>query len=68
MYDKHLLMLIDPSAKYGMPISEQNRLWVRHEDTTKTYKFDLEIKSQCRIGIMNVHNTSSHGDRCLCQI
>ena len=45
-----------------------NRLWVGHEDTTKISKFDLEIKGQCRIGIMNVRNTSSHGDRRMRQI
>ena len=35
---------------------------------TITYKFVLEIKGQCRIGIMNVRDTSSHGDRRMCQI
>ena len=29
----------------------------------KPYKFDLDVKRQCRIGIMNVRDTSSHGDR-----
>ena len=29
---------------------------------TKAYKFDLEVKGQCRIGIINVRHTSSHGD------
>ena len=27
------------------------------------YKFDLDVKAERRIGIMNVRNTSSHGDR-----
>ena len=34
----------------------------------KPYKFDLEVKGQCRIRIMNVLDTSSHGDRAMCQI
>ena len=33
-----------------------------------TYKFVHEFKGQCRIGIMNVRDTSSHGDRRMCQI
>ena len=31
-------------------------------------KFDLEVKVQCRIGIMNVRDTSSNGDTLICQI
>ena len=34
----------------------------------KPYKFDLEVKGQRRIRIMKVPNTSSHGDRTMCQI
>ena len=34
----------------------------------KAYKFDLKVKGQCRIMIMNVLDTSSHGDRHMCQI
>ena len=32
------------------------------------YMFDLEVKGQCRIGIMNARDTSPHGDTTLCQI
>ena len=67
---KHSLVVIDPCAKYGMPIymSKQTEIRVGYEHTTKTYKFDLEVKGQRHIGIMNVRNTSSRGDRCMCQI
>ena len=34
----------------------------------KPYKFDLEVKVQGRIWIMNVRDTSSHGDTTMCQI
>ena len=30
------------------------------------YKFDLEVKGQRRIGIMNVRDTSFHGDTPMC--
>ena len=43
-------------------------LQVGHEDMTKAYKFDLEVKGQHRIGIMNVRDTSSYGDTLMCQI
>ena len=35
---------------------------------TKAYKFDLEVKGQHRIGIMNVCDTLSYGDTPMCQI
>ena len=34
----------------------------------KPYKFDLEVKVQGRIWIMNVLDTSSYGDTPMCQI
>ena len=34
----------------------------------KPYKFDLEVKVQGRMWIMNVRDTSSHGDTPMCQI
>ena len=37
------------------------------ESYHKPYKFDFEVKDQ-RIRIMNVRNTSSRGDRPICQI
>ena len=29
---------------------------------------ELEVKGQCRIGIMKIHDTLSHGDKPMCQI
>ena len=34
----------------------------------KPYTFDLKVKVQGRIRIMNVLDTSSHGDRPMCQL
>ena len=39
----------------GCQCQTKQKLRVGHEDTTKTYKIDLEIKGQCHIGIMNVY-------------
>ena len=44
------------------------KLQVGHEDMTKANKFDIEVKGQRRIGIMNVRDTSSHGNTPMCQI
>ena len=69
MYTTHCTMLIHSCAKHrrtkkavartqsGMPMSKQT------EETTKTYKVDIKVKGQCWIGIMNVRNTSSYGDK-----
>ena len=43
-------------------------LWAGHETCQKLYKFDLEVKVQGRIWILNVRDTSSHGDTSMCQI
>ena len=42
--DHSPLMVIDPCAKHSQ---SKQKLQVRHEDTTKPYKFDLEVKVQC---------------------
>ena len=34
----------------------------------KPYKFELEVKGQRHIGIMNVRNVLSYGDTPMCQI
>ena len=44
------------------------KLRIGHEDMTKAYKFDLEVKGKDRIGIMIVGNTSSYGDTPIYQI
>ena len=46
----------------------KQKLQVGHEDMTKAYKFDLEVKGQYRIGNTNVPVTSSHGDRPMSQL
>ena len=66
--NKHFLLVIDPCAKYRIPMSKQTEIQVGYEHTTKTYKFYLEVKGQRCIMIMNVRNTSSHGDKPMCQI
>ena len=45
-----------------------NRIYGLDKKTQlKPIKFDLEVKGQGRIGIMNVRDTSSHGDRPMCK-
>ena len=61
-------MEIDPCAKYDTPVSCKQKLWVGHEKMSKPYKFDLEVKGQRRIGIVNVCDTSSHSDTPMSQI
>ena len=61
-------MEIDPCAKYDTPVSCKQKLWVGHEEMSKPYKFDLEVKDQRRIGIVNVCDTSSHSDTPMSQI
>ena len=67
MHATHPLKVIDPCAKYGMPMSKQ-KLSYDTNTCQIPYKFDLEVKSQHRIIIMNVLNTPSHGDRLMCQM
>ena len=69
MYVTHRLMVIHPCAKYGMPMSNQKKSYGPDTKTgQKLYKFDLEVKVQGRIWIMNVHDTSSYGDAPMYQI
>lgn len=42
--------------------------WSDKKTCQKLYKFDPEVKCQCHIEIMNVHNTFSQYDRPMCQI
>ena len=69
MYLTHPLMVLDPCAKYGMPMSQLTEITgPGHKDMKKAYKFYLQVKGQHRIGIMNVHNTLSYGDTSMFQI
>ena len=54
--------------KWYVNVKANRSLKVGHEDITKTYKFNLEVKGQHRIGVMNVRNTSSYEDTSMCQI
>ena len=49
-------------------IKGQNSLVMNTKKCHKPYKFDLEVKVQGCIRIMNVLDTSYHGDRSICQI
>ena len=64
MYATHPLMVIDACGKYGKQWQIKKYLWAGYENS----KFHLEVKGQRRIQIMNVRDTSSHGDTPMCQI
>ena len=49
-------------------IKGQKSLDLNTKQCHKPYKFDLEVKVQGRIWIMNVRDRSSHGDTPMCQI
>ena len=68
MYATHRTMVIHSHAKHIMTMSKNKKSCDRNtESYHKPYKFDFEVKDQ-RIRIMNVRNTSSRGDRPICQI
>ena len=46
----------------------QKRIGLNTKSCHKPYKFDLEVKGQGHIRIMNVLDTSSLDDRPMCQI
>ena len=49
-------------------VKGQKSLVLNTKSCHKPYKFDLEVKGQGRIRVMNVLDTSSHGDRPMCQL
>ena len=53
--------------KYDYVIGQKS-LVLNTKQCQKSHKFDLEVKVQGCIRIMNVLDTSSHGDRPICQI
>ena len=57
-------MMIDPCAKYGMPVSNQ-KLVMGHVKNSNNSPF---VKSQCCFGIMNMRDTCSHSDKPMYQI
>ena len=60
-------MVIDLCAKYGYPMSMKKIYGPDTEHVENPYKFDLEVKFQGRILIMNVRDTYSYGDTLMCQ-
>ena len=69
MYATHCLLVIHPCAKYGKPISIQKKSYGPDRKTCQNpYKFDLKVKVQGRIWVMNIRDTSSYGDTSMCQI
>ena len=62
-------MVIDPCAKYGMPVSNQKLVMGQtRKHMSKTPIIDLVVKGQCRFGIINVRDTSSHSDTPMYQV
>ena len=68
MYLTHPLMVIDLCAKYGMPMSIFTEVTGRTWGHDKAYNFDLDVKGQYRIRIINIHDTSYYGDTPMYQI
>ena len=56
------LLVIHPRANYSLPISKS-----KDELCQKPNKLELEVKDQRRIEIMFLRDTSSHGDRLMCE-
>lgn len=62
-------IMIHTCAKHGKPMSKQKKSYGPDMKTSqKSHKFDIEVIVQCRIGIMNVREPSSHGDTPMCRI
>ena len=61
-------MVIDLCAKYGMPMSNLTEVTGRTWRQYKAYNFDLDVKGQYRIRIMNIRDTSYYGDTPMYQI
>ena len=69
MYVTHCTMVIHLRAEQSMTmLKDKKGLVLYTKQCHKSYKFDLEVKDQGSIRIMNVLDTSSHGDRTICQI
>ena len=62
MYATHPLMVIDQCAKYGSPMLKQKNNYWSHTNACKK-----KVQDQRRIGVINVRNISSHGDRPMCR-
>ena len=68
MYATHCLMVIETCVSNMMGQYQNNRSCGLDTKTSqKAYIFDLEVKGQHCIGIMNVCNISSHVANIVCQ-
>ena len=62
-------MVIHSRVKLSMTMSKDKKVkGLNTKPCHKPYKFDLEVKGQGRIRVKNVLDTSSHGDRPMCQM
>ena len=69
MYSTHRLIVIHPVANMGKPIpTQKNSNGPATKTCQKPYKFDLKVKVQGCIWIMNVRDTLSHGNTPMSQI
>ena len=68
MYATHRTIVIHSCAKQYDYVKGQKRCGPNTEACHKTYRFDLEVKGQRQIRIMNVRDTFSYGERPMCQI
>ena len=66
MYVTHCPMVIHSCDIYCMTMSKES--CGPNTKPCQKPNFHLEVKGQCRIGIMNVRNTSSLGNTPMCQI
>lgn len=53
-------MVIHSCAKHGMTMSKTKSCGPKIKPFPAPYNFDLKVKGQRRIGIMNVRHTLSH--------
>ena len=60
--------VIHACAKYGKPMTIQQKVMGGKQNMSKPFKYDLKINVQGCIRIMNVCDTSSHGETPMCQI
>ena len=70
MYVTHSNMVIHSCAKHSMTtVSKRKKsCGLNTKSCHKSYKFDLEVKGQLHIKIMNVFETSSNGDIPMCHM
>ena len=68
MYATHYTMVIHSRAKQSLTMSKDKKAETWTQPCHKPYKFDLVVKVQGRIRIVNILDAFFHGDRPMCQI